>query len=464
MLHPLVILLLGIAAIVIMIAVFRLNAFIALIASAMLVSLLSPGAAVEKIPRVAEAFGSSAAAIGIVIAMAAVIGRYMIDSGAADRIVQTFLRVLGERRAASALLGSGFVLSIPVFFDTVFYLLLPLARSLARRTGGHYVLFLLVVAGGAVIGHTLIPPTPGPLLMAELLNIDLGMMFLIGPMIGLPTAVVTLFTAKAIDRRLNISMRPYQGETPLEPLADNRLPGLGWSMAPVLLPIVLISANSVAEAGATNIYVSLNLALMCVQARCVTSIVGNPSLALTLSALIAMGVLLRSRQMTFKQLSVVTESALKNGGTIILITAAGGAFGSMLRVSGLTQTICGFVGDETGQGVGMLVLCLGYGVAVVLKWAQGSGTVSMITTAGMFAGMGVSSEMLGCHPAYLAMAIGSGSATGSWLNDSGFWLFSRMGGLSEWETIQTWTTMLLVLGPTSFCFTLLFAWLLPFSS
>lgn len=463
MIDPLVILLLGIAAIVIAIAVFRLNAFIALIASAMLVSLLSPGAAAEKIPRVAAAFGSSAAAIGIVIAMAAVIGRCMTDSGAADRIVRTFLRVLGERRAASALLGSGFVLSIPVFFDTVFYLLLPLARSLARRMGGHYVLFLLVVAGGAVIGHTLIPPTPGPLLMAELLNIDLGMMFLIGPMIGLPTAVVTLFVAKAIDRRVNIPVRPYQGETPLEPLADDRLPGLGWSLSPVLLPIVLISFNSAVGTAATSVS-NVNLAAMCAQVSGITSIVGNPSLALTLSALIAMGVLLRSRQMTLKQLSAVTESALKNGGTIILITAAGGAFGAMLRVSGLTETICGFVGEETGQGMGTLVLCLGYGVAVVLKWAQGSGTVSMITTAGMFAGMGVSSEMLGCHPAYLAMAIGSGSATGSWLNDSGFWLFSRMGGLDEWETIKTWTTMLLILGPASFCFTLLFAWLLPFSS
>lgn len=330
--------------------------------------------------------------------------------------------------------------------------------------GGHYILFLLVVASGAIIGHTLIPPTPGPLLMASLLKIDLGMMFLIGSMIGIPTAVVTLFAAKAIDRRLNIPMRAYQGETPLEPLADERLPSLGWSLAPVLLPIVLIAANSVVETVANNTSVSLNLALLCVQARSVTSIVGNPSLALMLSALIAMWVLLRARELTFKQLSVVTESALQSGGTIILITAAGGAFGGMLRESGLAETICGFVGEETGQGLGTLVLCLGFGVAAVMKWAQGSGTVAMITTAGMFAGMGVSSEMLGCHPAYLAMAIGSGSATGSWLNDSGFWLFSRMGGLSEWETLQTWTVMLLILGSTSFCFTLLFAWLLPFSS
>ncbi len=462
MLHPLAILLIGIAAVVVMIAVLRFNAFVALIVSAMLVSLISPGAAAEKISRVATAFGNSAAAIGIVIAMAAIIGRCLIDSGAADRIVQAFLRVLGERRAASALLSSGFVLSVPVFFDTVFYLLLPLARSLARRTGGHYVLFLLAVSGGGVIGHTLIPPTPGPLMMANILNIDLGMMFLVGPMIGLPTAVVALYAAKIIDRRVNLPMRPYQGEEPLEPLTEERLPSLGWSLAPVVLPIILISANSVVGVAAKSLSDD-SMASKLAKIGDFTSIVGNPSFALVISGLIAMWVLLRTRKLTFKQLSEVTESALKGGGIIILITAAGGAFGAMLRASGLTETICGFIGDESGQGMGTLVLCLAYGTAVVLKWAQGSGTVAMITTAGMFAGMGVTSEMLGCHPAYLAMAIGSGSATGSWLNDSGFWVFSKMGGLSEWESLQTWTVLLIVIGITSFSFTLLFSWLLPFS-
>ncbi|MBN2292916.1 MAG: TRAP transporter large permease subunit, partial [Pirellulales bacterium] len=347
--------------------------------------------------------------------------------------------------------------------DTVFYLLLPLARSLTRRTGGHYVLFLLAVTGGGVIGHTLIPPTPGPLLMANLLNIDLGMMFLIGPMIGIPTAVVSLYVAKIIDRRVNLPMRPYQDETTLEPLADERLPGLLWSLAPIVLPIILISSNSVISLVVEK-FPDISLASTCSKISGIMAILGNPSMALIISGLIAMWILLRTRKLTFKQLSEVTESALKGGGVIILITAAGGAFGAMLRESGLTETICGFVGNESGKDMGTFILCLAYGVAVVLKWAQGSGTVAMITTAGMFAGMGVSSEMLGCHPAYLAMAIGSGSATGSWLNDSGFWIYSRMGGLDEWESLQTWTVLLVILGITSFAFTMLFAWLLPFSS
>ena len=159
---PLFALLLGLVTVVGMIIVLRVNAFLALISAAMLVSLLAPGPPGEKMARVATEFGNAAGKIGIVIAMAAVIGKCLMDSGAADRIVRSILRLLGEKRASAALLGSGFVLSIPVFFDTVFYLLVPLARSLWRRTHKNYMLYILSIGAGAAITHTLVPPTPGP--------------------------------------------------------------------------------------------------------------------------------------------------------------------------------------------------------------------------------------------------------------------------------------------------------------
>ncbi|MCA9112064.1 MAG: gluconate permease, partial [Planctomycetaceae bacterium] len=155
-----------------MIMVLRINAFIALITAAIVVSLMAPGETGEKISRVAEGFGTAAGNIGIVIALAAVIGECMMASGAADRIVQFFIRVLGEKRAPWALMLSGFVLAVPVFFDTVFYLLVPLARSLYKKTGKNYLLSLLAIACGGAITHTLVPPTPGPLLMADNLGID----------------------------------------------------------------------------------------------------------------------------------------------------------------------------------------------------------------------------------------------------------------------------------------------------
>jgi len=582
--NPLVILALGLVTVIGMIIVLRVNAFIALITAAMLVSLLSPGELPEKISRVAKAFGDTAAGIGIVIALAAVIGKCLMDSGAADRIVRSFLKVLGEKRAPTALMGSGFVLSMPVFFDTVFYLLVPLARSLWRKTRKNYILYITAIATGGAITHTLVPPTPGPLLMAGNLNIEIGMMILIGTMIGLPTAIIGLAVCRVMNRLMDLPMRPYSGEPEPEPLEDDQLPGLWISLAPVLLPVLLISANTViqtiadaehaalireggvadwpglcqsldrtdnddaaagptgriaallsedvktelARAVATGEYTEdfkarlrgeLNTVLenrkfydedaflgtklpatakkllgkdvsrmsdALVERRNrllfeaalgeklephdwetprrqvanVTALLGNANLALLLSAAIAMIVLVRQRGLTLTELAKTTENALMSGGVIILITAAGGAFGGMLRVSGLKETIQSFATADGGN-VGLIMLALGFGVAVLMKVAQGSGTVSMITTSAMLGAMGVSSSMLGFHVVYLATAIGAGSLCGSWMNDSGFWIFSRMGGLTETEALKTWTILLAILGCVAFGFTLLATYVLP---
>ncbi len=596
--NPLVILLIGIVTVIGMIIVLRVNAFIALVTAAIVVSLLSEGAWFDKIDRVAKAFGETAWKIGIVIAMAAVIGKCLMDSGAADRIVRSFLKLLGEKRAATALMGSGFVLSMPVFFDTVFYLLVPLARSLWKRTRKNYVLYITAIATGGAITHTLVPPTPGPLVMADTLGVDLGMMIIVGTLIGLPTAVVGLLVCRVMNRLMDIPMRPYSGEPEPEPLKDHELPALWISLAPVLLPVVMISVNtvtknmfadpehnqlarqavvdrqdqifdwagvsaalgeaarnqagpakarlvqllpaelrrSVAQADKTGeldaelqarvetamydladrgalsgdeIFKTLALAgpgkkpfnhgpgkklldrqldtlspeqtkmlnwflLEAVfpeqtqktslwKAADVTTLLGDPNLALSLSAAIAMLVLLRRRRLTFKALAKTTETALMSGGVIILITSGGGAFGAMLRECGVKDSIERWVQTD-GQAAGqmtLVMLLLGYGIATVMKIAQGSGTVSMITTSAIMASMGVTSGILGCHPVYLACAIGAGSLTGSWMNDSGFWIFARMSGLTEVEALKTWTILLAILGVTAFGFTLLAVQIYP---
>ncbi len=154
------------------------------------------------------------------------------------------------------------------------------------------------------------------------------------------------------------------------------------------------------------------------------------------------------------------DTALMSGGIIILITAGGGAFGAMLRVAGVQDVVKGFV-DTEGQGLGLAILLLAFAVASIIKFSQGSGTVAMITTASMFAAMGISEEMLGCNLVYLAMAIGGGSLVGDWMNNSGFWIFARMGGLTEIETLKSWTILTAALGLITLAFTLLFASILP---
>lgn len=580
-----------------LIIVMKANAFLALITAAMIVSLMAPGPIQDKFSRVATAFGSSAGGIGIVIALAAIIGKCMLDSGAADRVVRAFMNLFGERRAPIALMGSGFVLAIPVFFDTVFYLLVPLGRSLFRKTGRNYLLYVMAIATGGAITHTLVPPTPGPLLVADQLSVDKGLMILVGAAVAFPAACAGLMFASFMNRIMPLPMRPLGSTPEPEPIPDDKLPSLWLALAPVVLPVLLISTNTVCSTLAdgqraaqlqtedildwdafrdqiqtdaqaevvtpgkhlidtirddslptsaareetialllheeplsaeqqASVVTGLNQfllldrsfpdgsALLTIlpadpaaalarqdrarlkpvmvermnrlyleaifpedvvaphewetdirEAANLTSMIGDPNFALLLSAIIAMWTLAIQRGLSLKELASSIEVALMSGGLIILITAAGGAFGNMLTVAGVGSAIqtlfAGGAGSSGSAGsVQLMVLILGFGVAAVLKIAQGSSTVAMITSAGMLASLAVP-ETLGFHPVYLAASIGSGSLIGSWMNDSGFWIFAKMSGLTEVEALKTWTPLLLILGGVSFAMTLILAMVMP---
>ena len=373
--YPLLVLAIGLAIVMGGIVFCRINAFLSLITAAMVVSLLSPGEASEKIVRVAEAFGSTTASVGLVIALAAVIGRAMRDSGAADRIVASALAAVGEGRGALALTASSFVLAIPVFFDTVFYLLVPLARSMYRRTGGHYVKYLLATAS-CVAAHALVPPTPGPLLVASTLGVDVGLMMLIGFCVAVPAAAAGLAYAAWADRHLTLTLTEPTDESPQEKLPDpSSLPSFAMSIAPVLVPIVLISTNTFTGmlGGKDGI------------AAQVLPIIGNPNFALLLAAAIALITYWQQRKPSASDFSHVVEEALMSGGMIILITAAGGAFGAMLKEAQLAMAIESLAGELMASGYALLFLS--FGMASLIKFAQGSSTAAMIVTSAMIAAM-----------------------------------------------------------------------------
>lgn len=558
-LYPLMVMAVGIAIVIVMIMWFRINAFLALITAAVVVSLLAferdadgnfVGLASDAILRVAKSFGDACGNIGIVIGLAAVIGVCMMESGAADRIVRAFMNALGEKRAPWALMGSGYVLAVPVFFDTVFYLLVPLARSFYRRTGGSYLKCILAISAGGAITHTLVPPTPGPLTMAANMGIDLGRMIMVGALVALPAAIAGILFAGFADHVFDIPMREIKGQPESEPIEDDKLPGLYISLVPVLLPVFMIAIHTVAstlsdnsldararveaeangmtlddvivqkqarfaelqtsiaslqadEAGdatarnaelytlqserdamAASASVATSAAtlsrgesLKAVRADVIaqaasanesiglatqslryTSVVGNPNLALLISAAIALLVYLRQRKPTSEAMSTLVEASLMSAGIIILITAGGSAFGGMLKVAGVGGAIRDlFVGSNVA---GVTMLFLGFGIAALLKVAQGSSTAAMIITSQMMAGMLIGLQ-LPFDKVYVATAIGAGSLMGSWMSDSGFWIFAKMGGLTEKEALTTWTPLLIVLGSVSMAMTLLLARFLP---
>jgi len=445
-------------------------------------------AATDPVGRVVDAFGTTAGAIGITIAFAAIIGDAMMRSGAADRIVRMFLDLLGEKRAGTALMGSGYVLSIPVFFDTTFYLLVPLARSLYRNTRCHYLKYLSAIAAGGVATHALVPPTPGPLFVATMLDVNLGVMIGVGILVALPASIAGLALGAFLDKRGPLEPRGEPVETAEaatsrgeEPL---RSPSLLVSLLPIVLPIALIAGDAAVKALAQH-----DLLAADPQARLLrgddltrallaagdlrggaaalyrfTRVLGNPNLALLVSAVIALSTLWTRRRSLSVPVAQVVEGALMNAGVIILITAAGGAFGAMLRAAGLGDAIKGLA-EAAGGGSpellsGLPLLALAFVVASVIKFAQGSSTTAMIVTSGMLVAM-IDPQSLAFHPVYLALSIGAGSLVGSWMNDSGFWIFAKMGGLSELQTLRSWTPVLAVVGSVAFLTTVILAWLLP---
>jgi len=488
--YPFVVLALGLAVVLGGIVVARVNAFLALIAAALVVSFMvgSGGAqaTADPVGRVVDAFGATAGAIGITIALAAIIGDAMMRSGAADRIVRMFLDLLGEKRAGTALMGSGYVLSIPVFFDTTFYLLVPLARSLYRTTRRHYLKYLSAIAAGGVATHALVPPTPGPLFVANMFDVNLGVMIAVGVLVAVPASVAGLTLGALLDKRgpLHPIGGPAVGEAPPAGLEPLRPPHLLVALLPIVLPIVLIAGDSAVKALAQRDLVAadaqarllrgddLNRSLLAAADRGQgaaslyrwSRVLGNPNLALLFSAAIALATLWTRRRSLPLSLAQIVEGALMSAGVIILITAAGGAFGAMLRAAGLGDAIKGLA-EAAGGGSprllsGLPLLALAFVVSSVIKFAQGSSTTAMIVTSGMLVAM-VDPHGLAFHPVYLALSVGAGSLVGTWMNDSGFWIFAKMGGLSEVQTLRSWTPVVGLVGTVAFLTTVVLAWLLP---
>jgi GntP family gluconate:H+ symporter len=411
-------------------------------------------AAQSVISRVTGAFGKACGSLGILIAMAAIIGKCLLESGGAERIIRSALGLLGEKRAPLAFTGSGFLLGTPVFFDTVFYLMIPLGKALALRFRENYGLYIMTIVAGATMAHSLVPPTPGPLFVAVQLDVDLGLMILMGLVVGSVACATGYVYAKFVNGqdKWRVPLRD-SADSPLAKLEEiakrdgKSLPPLGLSLLPVLLPIVLIAGNTILEELVGEPPAGLASFL---------SLVGDKNIALILSAAVALGMLAMQKRGDKQALFDSVQSALASGGVVILITAAGASFGTMLQQTNIAARIGGLA--EQFEITGLMVLPMAFFVTALIRTAQGSATVSMITSVGIFAGMAAT---LPFHPVYLAMAIGCGSKPFPWMNDSGFWVINRMSGMTIGETIRSVSFLMTVMAINGLIAVILLAWLFP---
>ncbi len=465
----------------------RLHAFIALIFAAFFVGFLTRGfdaKLISKLPAAMQAdatanswvaaveltaieFGSAAGGIAISIGLASIIGLCLMESGAADKVVRRFLALFGQERAGIALLASTYILSIPIFFDTMFMLMVPLAKALRLRTGKDYLLYLMCICIGGVVTHSLTVPHPGPLAMVDNLRVDPGLSILWGIAAGILPCVAGFFVARWLNRRSEVPLR----ETPGASLADlqgisnqseDKLPSFFWSIIPVILPIVLISSASFFKLfkGNSGMVDALGGPAQFAQYSKVAWFIGNKNIALLIGTTLALWVLARQRKMSFSDIEALLGPPLETAGVIILITAAGGAFGGMLRNAGVGEAI-----KAASQGYAVNLILLSWTVAAVIRIAQGSATVAMLTTSSILWPMidPASNPPLPYHPMYLFLGIGFGAFACSWMNDSGFWVVNRLSGMTEKETLRSWTVMLTVVSVFGLISTLLAARLVPLS-
>ncbi|MEI7423222.1 MAG: SLC13 family permease [Prolixibacteraceae bacterium] len=476
---PIFIILVGVGIVVGGIIGLKLHPFLALLLGAFVVAIITPGSAIEHFAlekgstpaaalelstknigeRIALSFGETCTKLGILIAMAAIIGKCLLESGAAERIVRSMLNITGLKKAPIALLVSSFFIGIPVFFDAVIFLMMPLAKALSIRTGKDYLLMVLVILAGSVMANSLVPPAPGPLFLAGAMNIPIGMMIIAGTLLGLITITAGYLYAVWANKRWSVPVRDsldarvedikINSEKP-----DNQLPSLWFSLLPILIPLVLICANTYlssfgAASNASSHSYFVNTLMKLVQ------FLGNKNIALASGAIAALILLAYQKKENKEGMSSFLQTALMSGGIILLIIAAGGSFGTMLQQTGISSRIA-----ELTRGYQIALIPLAFFIAAVIRTAQGSATVALITVSGILSGM-IGTEPLQFHQIYLGLAIGCGSKIMPWMNDSGFWVVCKMSNLTEREVLKTFSPMNIVMGITGLIFILLSAKLFP---
>lgn len=419
-------------------------------------------ASTRSVPtRIADAFGDTVGSIGLLIAFAAVIGACLLDSGAADRIVRSALSLVGEKGAPVAFAGCGFMLGVPVFFDTVFLLMIPLGKAMRLRTGRNYILYVLTIVCGATMAHSLVPPTPGPLLVAEALDVEIGMMIVVGSVVGLVTAIYGIGHALVVNRLMDVPLRDTP-EMPLKDLEeraarpDHELPPLWLSLLPIVVPVFLIAQQTALNLFLENPPTPLAGFTSQIPGWFVATVntLGEKNTAVGIGVVIALFLLVWQTRQSMGETRDRVGRALAGGGLIILITAAGGAFGEMLEQTGVASLLKQL---PTLGPAGLLSVA--FLVTTAIRTAQGSATVAMITAVGLFAGIETP-----FHPVWMALAIGCGSKPISWMTDSGFWVICKMSGMTETETLKTLTPMTSMMGVVGLITVIIGAMLFPMNS
>lgn len=408
----------------------NLHAFFSLLFAAIVFGLISGQSFPQILMSMQSGFGSLLSQIGFLVAIGSCLGIVMEKTGAMEVISQRLVHLFGAKRSVLAMTVIGVIVGIPVFCDSGFIILSRLIPSIAAQASVNPAQLSLALSSGLYTTHTLVPPTPGPLAAAANLGVsgNLGTVILIGILGTIPVAFVSYLLAKRFGSKITSTLPP-----PAKIIEVKSIPAFR-AFLPLILPIILISLSSVPKmiSGGTMI-------------ASVMHTVGQPIVALTIGLLFSFTLLEKNQN---KEWPAWISEALKDAGIILLITGAGGAFGSVIKSSGIDVILKEYISDS--QVSGIIFLLAGFIIASILKTAQGSTTSSMIITSSLLAPLAVSSGFT--QPtdlAILILAIGGGGMTVSHANDSYFWVVSQFGGISSKDAFRSYTLISFAQGITA---------------
>lgn len=434
--------LVGIAILLFLILKLRIQAFIALLIASIVVGVIAGMSPVSIIKSMQEGMGNTLGFVAMVVGLGAMFGAILEHSGGAEALASYLLTKFGEKNASWALMITGFFVAIPVFFDVAFIILVPLIYSLQRKTKKSLLLYGIPLLAGLAITHSFIPPTPGPVAVADILKADLGWVILFGFLVGIPTAIISgpLF-AKYISKKIHVNA-PDLIDKEIE---HTSYPAVGLILAIIGIPILLIVSNTVLNSTLVENFNIPN------QIKEWLKMIGHPFTALIIANLVAWYLLGIRRGINREKLLAITTKSMAPAGVIILLTGAGGVFKQILVDTKTGEMLANYFASE-----GVSILLFAFIAAAIVRILQGSATVAMITAAGLTAPL-LAIDISDIQKALLVIAIASGASILSHVNDSGFWLVSKYLGLTEKETFKSWTVMTTILAIVGFASASLFS-------
>ncbi len=434
----------AVALLLFMVLRLKISAFVSLLITAIYVGIVSGMPLQDVTQAIQDGMAGTLGFVATVVGLGAIFGQLLESSGGAESLAHHLVKKFGKDNASWAMVITGFIVAIPVFLDVGFIILVPIIYALARDTKRSLLYYAIPLLAGLAVTHSFIPPTPGPVAVADIINAQLGWVILLGIILGFPTAVIAgPLWGKYISKKIYLEP-PFEYQNPAQEVAPDNYPSFRMIAIIISIPLLLILVNTF-----TGLAVSKEIVPKSILTDAL-EFIGHPFSALIIATLLASWFLGIKRGMSRQKILDLSTKALGPAGIIILITGAGGVLKQVLVDSGIGEIMANSMANSA-----LPPILLAWILAAIVRVTQGSATVAMITAAGIIAPIISQFGLNDPQRALVVIAIASGATLLSHVNDSGFWLVGKYLGMNEKQTLQSWTVMETIIAVCGLAFTLL---------